>query len=292
MSFTLSLIAAALYSVSSALLSRTLTKPWRAGPATGNGNATPSSTNIDGNPVGEASQNYSARYRRLTLAFAVVAVVIHGWIMINQTGLPHHLSLPLFTALATTMLTIALLHIVLCLRQPADYLGLAVYPLAAVSLIASQAAGNAAQIVGDAVQIHVLLSLVAYGVLSLAAAQAVLVAIQRHYLSNHKPGGFVRSLPPLDTTEQLLFTLLLVGFVLLSLALASGFFYLEDMFGQRLVHKTVLSCLAWAVFGTLLFGRWRFGWRGKKAVHWALGGFAMLVMAYFGTKFVIEVLLS
>ncbi len=64
------------------------------------------------------------------------------------------------------------------------------------------------------------------------------------------------------------------------------------MFGQRLVHKTILSCLAWTVFAVLLFGRWQFGWRGRKAVHWTLGGFAILVLAYFGTKVVIEVLLS
>ena len=278
MSFILSLIAAALYSVSSALLSRTLSKPWQT-----------SQSRSD--YATDTRRGLSTDYRRLTLIVAVAAVVIHGWIMINQTGLPHTLSLPLFTSIATTMLTIVLLHIVLCLRQPADYLGLAVYPSAAVSLIASQVSGGGTNIVGDAVQIHVLLSLVAYGILSLAATQAVLVAIQRHYLSNHKPGGFIRSLPPLDTTEHLLFTLLLAGFLLLSLALASGFFYLEDMFGQRLVHKTILSCLAWAVFGILLFGRWKFGWRGKKAVHWALGGFVMLVLAYFGTKFVIEVLL-
>lgn len=230
-------------------------------------------------------------FRRLTLGFATAAVVIHGWIMINQTGLPDSLSLPLFTSIAVTMLTIVLLHIVLCLRQSADYLGLAVYPPAAISLIASQAAGGGSEIVGHAVQIHVLLSLVAYGVLSLAAAQAVLVSIQRHYLANHKPGGLIRSLPPLDTTEHLLFTLLYTGFALLSLALVSGFFFLEDMFHQRLVHKTVLSCVAWAIFGILLYGRWQFGWRGKKAVHWTLAGFGILLLSYFGTKFVIEILL-
>ncbi len=263
-----------------------LKKPWSAGPA--ESQAAPKTDQTD-----EISTAISAAdFRRWTLMFAVAAVIIHGWIMINQTGLPRTLSLPLFTSIATTMLTIVLLHLVLCLRQPADYLGLAVYPLAAISLIASQAADGGNEIVGNAIQIHVLLSLVAYGILSLAATQAVLVAIQRHYLANHKPIGFVRALPPLDTTERLLFTLLLTGFVLLTLALGSGFFFLQDMLGQRLVHKTVLSCMAWAVFGTLLFGRWKFGWRGKKAVHWVLSGFVMLLLAYFGSKFVIEILLS
>jgi ABC-type uncharacterized transport system permease subunit len=160
-----------------------------------------------------------------------------------------------------------------------------------VSVIASQASGGGAPIVGDGVQIHVFLSLLSYAVLALAAAQAVLVSIQRHFLSRHKPGGFIRALPPLDTTEQLLFTLLTAGFILLSLALASGFFYLEDMFAQKVAHKTILSCIGWAIFGVLLFGRWRFGWRGRRAVHWTLGGFGILVLAYFGSKVVLEVLL-
>ncbi|MFK7890353.1 MAG: hypothetical protein AB8B63_06020, partial [Granulosicoccus sp.] len=151
--------------------------------------------------TGKTISGHDSQIRRLTLGFAVAAVIIHGWIVINQTGLPYALSLPLLTSVATTMLVISLLHVVLCLRQPADYLGLAVYPLAGVSLIASQAAGGGTPITGDFVQIHVLLSLLAYGVLGLAAAQAVLVSLQRHYLSNHNPRGFIRSFPPLAAPE-------------------------------------------------------------------------------------------
>ncbi len=189
------------------------------------------------------------------------------------------------------MLIVVLLQIVLCLNQPADYLGLAVYPLAALSLIASHTSNGGTEIIGNAVQIHVFLSLLSYAVLALAAAQAALVSIQRHFLHRHKPGGFMRALPPLDTTEELLFTLLTAGFCLLSLSLVSGFFFLENMFHQHLVHKTVLSCIAWAIFGFLLFGRWKFGWRGKKAVYLTLAGFAMLILAYFGSKLVLEVVL-
>lgn len=298
MSFVLSLIAAAFYSVSSAMLSRTL----KGRRATADGKVVPVISKIES--VGLASPDTRCTpletdgptgphsTHRLTLVFATIAVVLHGWLVINQTGLPHGLYLPLFTSVSATTLTIVLLHIALCMRQPADYLGLAVYPVAAVSLIVSQASGGGTPIDGIAIQIHVLLSLVSYGLLSLAAAQAVLVAIQRHYLATQRPGGFIRVLPPLDTTERLLFILLSAGFIILSLALFSGFLYLEDMFDQRLVHKTVLSCVGWAIFGVLLFGRWQFGWRGKKAVHWTLAGFGVMILAYFGTKVIIEIVLS
>lgn len=299
MSFVLSLISAAFYSVSSALLWHTLKSRKAAAFASDNRSAANQATH--GSAITGASEaatmtmplaSDANRMHRMTLLFATIGVLFHGWVVIHQTGLPHGLSLPLFTSFATTTLIIVLVHIVLCLRQPADYLGLAVYPGAAISLIISQASGGGTPIVGDAIQIHVLLSLIAYGVLSLAAAQAVLVAIQRHYLSIHKPGGFIRALPALDVTEKLLFTLLSIGFILLSLALASGFAFLDNMFDQRLVHKTVLSCVGWGIFGILLYGRWQFGWRGKKAVHWTLGGFGILVLAYFGTKVVVELMLG
>ncbi len=308
-SFVVSLLAAALYSIAWTLLWRSMST------APNERNRHPSRYRVaDISPVRTSNTHlsqdgafaastqpnespnkptlgYQTNQQRNILLLATIALMLHSWVVIRQMGLPQGLLLPLFTSIAATTLTIVLLHIILCLRQPADYLGLVVYPLAAISLIASQVYGGGAPIVGDAVQMHVFLSLLAYAVLALAAAQAILVSIQRQFLSRHKPVGIIRALPALDTTERLLFTLLGLGFALLSLSLASGFFYLEDMFGQQLVHKTVLSCSGWVIFGVLLFGRWQFGWRGKKAVHWTLAGFAILILAYFGTKFVLEVLL-
>jgi len=230
-------------------------------------------------------------HRRITLGLATIALLLHAYAVYAQTGLPHALSMPFFTALAVTALGIVLLQLALCLTQPADYLGLAIYPLAAIALLASQVSEGQPSTLDHAIQIHVLLSVLAYALLALAAVQAVLVAVQRHFLSRHKPGGFMHALPPFETTESLLFALLAAGFGLLTLSLASGFFYLEDMFAQHLVHKTVLSCLAWGIFGILLFGRWRFGWRGRRALQWTITGFIVLILAYFGSKLVLELIL-
>jgi ABC-type uncharacterized transport system permease subunit len=282
-SFILSLLAAALYTFTSVLLFRSVS----GAPATGAEQIANSQVSLTPGTDGL----FSTR-RRTALAIAFVALLIHAWVVSDQTGFPHALSLPLFTALAATSLTVVFLLLLLGLMQPADYLGIAVYPIAALSILFSHTETGNSHIVGGAIQIHVFLSLVAYAELTLAAAQAILVAIQRHYLSKHKPGGFIRALPALDRTEGLLFTLLIAGFVLLSLSLLSGFFYLEDMFAQSLVHKTVLSCLGWTIFAVLLFGRWQFGWRGKKAVQWTLAGFALLLLAYFGSKIVLEIILK
>ena len=82
------------------------------------------------------------------------------------------------------------------------------------------------------------------------------------------------------------------GFILLSVGLLTGFLYLEDMFAQHLVHKTVLSMVAWIAFAVLLWGRFRFGWRGRTAIRWTLIGFAVLMLAYFGSKAVVELILQ
>jgi ABC-type uncharacterized transport system permease subunit len=134
--------------------------------------------------------------------------------------------------------------------------------------------------------------MLAYSLLTLASVQAVLLAIQDHQLRNRHPGGFVRALPPLQTMEVLLFEMIALGFALLTVALISGFIFLENMFSQHLVHKTILSLAAWVVFGTLLWGRFRYGWRGQKALIWTLVGFVVLMLAYFGSKFVLELVLT
>jgi ABC-type uncharacterized transport system permease subunit len=89
-----------------------------------------------------------------------------------------------------------------------------------------------------------------------------------------------------------MFQMIRIGFVLLSLALFTGVLFLEDIFAQHLVHKTVLSIVAWLVFATLLWGRWRFGWRGQVAIRWTVGGFVFLMLAYFGSKLVLELILN
>lgn len=230
--------------------------------------------------------------KRPALWLAGIAFVLHGLLTFSRAGLPEKLSLPFFTAISVTMVAIVLVQLIMCIRRPADYLGLAIYPIAAIGLLCSEFFSGQAKALSQPLQLHVLLSIMAYAVLALCAAQAVLVAVQRRYLNNHQPGGFMRALPPLTSTESLLFSLLTVGFGLLSLSLASGFVFLEDMFAQHLVHKTILACIAWVIFAVLLFGRWRFGWRGQRVVRWTLGGFATLLVGYFGSKLVLELILQ
>jgi ABC-type uncharacterized transport system permease subunit len=120
---------------------------------------------------------------------------------------------------------------------------------------------------------------------------AIAIALQDARLRKRKPSGWLLILPSLEGMEQILFSILTMGFVLLTLSLFSGLIFVDDLFAQHLAHKTVLSVMAWLVFATLLIGRWQRGWRGKKAVYMALLGFVFLALAYFGTKLVLETIL-
>jgi ABC-type uncharacterized transport system permease subunit len=141
------------------------------------------------------------------------------------------------------------------------------------------------------IKLHVTMALLAFGVLSIAAVLAILLAIQERALRHRQFGHWLRALPPLTLTETLLFRLISAGFVLLTLTLLTGVLFVDNLFGQHLVHKTALSIAAWLVFGVLLYGRWRHGWRGARAVNLTLIGMAVLVLAFFGSKAVLELIL-
>ncbi len=140
---------------------------------------------------------------------------------------------------------------------------------------------------------HLLISLLAYSLLTVAAVQALLMALMERRLHGAVLPSPLRALPPLLTMERLLFRILLLGFILLTLTLGSGMLFSEEVFGRplRFSHKVVFSIAAWGIFALLLAGRRIYGWRGRVALRWTLAGFLALVLAYTGSKFVLEVLL-
>jgi ABC-type uncharacterized transport system permease subunit len=140
---------------------------------------------------------------------------------------------------------------------------------------------------------HIAVALLGYALLTVAALQALLLTGLEKRLHRGLAMENGDRTPPLLTLERYLFRLVIAGFVLLTLTVASGVLFSEQIFGQplRMSHKTLFSVLAWLTFGALLAGRWRFGWRGRKALHWILAGTLFLILAYFGSKFVLEVLL-
>ncbi len=143
-------------------------------------------------------------------------------------------------------------------------------------------------------RLHFLMAMLAYSLFTLAALHALLMAAAERHLHRGQITPFLSSLPPLLTMEALLFRLIHVAFFLLTLTVLSGVFFSETLFGKAftLNHKTVFAVLSWVIFALLLAGRHFRGWRGRVALRWTLSGFVALLLAYIGSRFVLEVLLG
>lgn len=170
-------------------------------------------------------------------------------------------------------------------------------PLAAAAVVlplvfpAAHSLPNAGSL---AFRIHFLMAMLAYSLFTLAALHAALMAVAEKGLHRGRISPLLAGLPPLLIMESLLFRLIHVAFVLLTLTLLSGVAFSETLFGKAFAfnHKTVFAVLSWLIFGALLLGRHLRGWRGRLALRWTLAGFVTLVLAYIGSRFVLEVLLG
>lgn len=141
---------------------------------------------------------------------------------------------------------------------------------------------------------HIAIALVAYALFVVVALQALVTTGLEKRLHHGLTDETARATPPLLTLERYMFRLLGAGFVLLTLTLASGMLFSEELFGKAvtLTHKNVFSVAGWLTFAVLIFGRWRYGWRGRTALKWILSGTLLLVLGYLGSKFVREVVLG
>ena len=232
--------------------------------------------------------------RGLMLILWGIACLFHAWHLYPQTFTQQGLNFTFYNSVSLVLFIISLLILLLSINKNREFIGLFILPIVVVgvvlTIIKPEIATAASNLHG--LQIHIVASLFAFSVLTISALQSILLFTQDRQLRKHNLGGITRALPPLHDTEKFLFQTITVGFILLSIALASGFLFLENMFEQHLAHKTILSILAWIVFALLLGGRWKFGWRGRAAMNWTLGGFGFLILAYLGSKFVQELLLN
>jgi ABC-type uncharacterized transport system permease subunit len=227
----------------------------------------------------------------LALSLAGSAVLIHAGILLGM----HRgaLDLHFFAALSLVAFVVSSLTLLVNLSRPVAALGVIVFPLTALLIaVDSFLAPPTRPLTMDwQIKLHVTVALIAFSVLSMAAALAILLALQDRAMRHRQFSPWMRALPPLTLTETLLFRLIAAGFLLLTLTLLTGALFVDNLFGQHLAHKTILSIVAWLVFGTLLYGRWRHGWRGQQAVKLTLVGMAVLLLAFFGTKAVLELIL-
>ena len=223
-----------------------------------------------------------------------IALLLHALVLYQGIITDLGLNLGFYNALSLISWLVALLVVCVAMIRPVENLTVVFLPAAALALFL-ELIFPTQHILSDSntigLRMHILLSITAYSLLAIAALQAIILAIQERQLHNKHPVRIMQRLPPMQTMEALLIQMIAIGFFLLSLSLVTGLMFLHDIFAQHLVHKIFLSSLAWLIFALVLWGRWALGWRGKKLIRWTLGGFISLMLAYFGSKLVLELIL-
>ncbi len=229
------------------------------------------------------------------LGLAAAGLVLHTVAVAGQVFAGgDFLNLDLAYAFSLFLWLIILQFLIASVFLQVHLLGLLLLPIAAAVLLVEAFAPTGEALVIDVSQPallgHLILSLLAYGTLTIAAGQALLLSFQESHLRHKRFGLVARILPPMRPMERLLFHLLRAGFVLLTLVILSGAVFSEQIFGQPFTfdHKVVLSLIAWGVFGLLLWGHSHYGWRGRAAVRWTLSGYGLLLLAYFGVRIILE----
>lgn len=235
------------------------------------------------------------RFKKLALSLAWLASFSHLFSISLSSWSKQGLDFSFFHTASLISLITAFILLFASFSRPVEKLGIALFPIAAILLALDYAFPSSNQIGQQyslAMKMHILSSIIAFSLLTIAAFQALLLALQNKQLKSHNPGRLMLSFPPLQAMESLLFQMISTGLLFLSISLLSGFIFIQDLFAQHLVHKTFLSIIAWLIFSSLLIGRKRYGWRGITAVRWTLYGFVCLLLAYFGSKLVLELILN
>lgn len=227
----------------------------------------------------------------------VFPLVLHAVLLYSAALAGPHLVLGVGIAVSIIVWLSVLIYWLGSFMHRIEGLQALVMPIAALACLLPLLVPNARALPNTemfAFKAHLIISMLAYSFFTIASLHALLMALLEKRLHGGRIGSARNALPPLLTMESILFRLIAAGFVLLTLSLASGILFSEELFGRPLSfnHKTVFGVMSWLIFGALLAGRALYGWRGRTAMRWTLAGFLTLVLAYLGSRFVIEVLLQ
>jgi ABC-type uncharacterized transport system permease subunit len=251
-----------------------------------------------------ASQKSTAELAHQTLSpllplvwvFAGLTLVLHGTVLVMSIAAPDGIDISVGNAASlVAFLCVAVAWASGLMRALSGFSSILLIFSAAAVILPVLFPGEYRFAYGTqtGMAMHIAVAFSAYALFFVAALLALTMVSMEKRIRSGKSSEKVRRTLPLLTLERYLFRLIFLGFVLLSLTVLSGIFFSEQIFGEpfHLNHKTALSIISWFIFGTLLFGRWRFGWRGKRAFYWILTGTAALMLAYLGYKFVVEVII-
>ncbi|MCZ4295285.1 cytochrome C assembly family protein [Vibrio sinaloensis] len=226
---------------------------------------------------------------------AFIALAFHAWLLSDLILGSSGQNLSILNVASLISFIVSLVMSGAMLKTRLWFLLPVVYSFAAINLIA--AAFLPSTFITHLEQdpkllIHISFALFSYSTLTIGALYALQLAWLDHKLKAKKALAINPNLPPLLMVERQLFNIILIGNLLLTGTLLTGFVFVQDMFAQGKAHKGILSFIAWIVYSVLLWGHYRKGWRGRKVTWFAVAGATLLTLAYFGSRFVREIILN
>ncbi len=234
--------------------------------------------------------NYNKTYSNLII---LSVILLHSWTILPAILLADGILFGIANSISTSSLLIAILLFINGYVYRIYVLDSIIYPLIAIFILISLVFINdKISTISYQLALHIILSISAYAIFTICVAQSIIVSYQDKCLHNKKSNNFTIGLPPLQKMEELLYSYLFIGTIVLSLALISGLIFLDDIFAQHLVHKTTFAIISWVIFTTITIMHKIFGLRGRKLIIALQSGFALLVLSYFGTKFILEEILQ
>ena len=248
-----------------------------------------------------ARQNRPASQTQLpfTLHSAMIAlgIILHGWLLYRDVFALGEVNLGVYYALSAILWLTVLIYWIADLKHALHSLQAFVLPPAALFVLMPAFAIKDYYVETEGMtlfSLHIAIAMIAYSLFTFAALHACLMRVAERALHKKNSWLALPGFPPLMVMDALLFKVLRIGFVLLTITLASGMLFSEEIFGKPLQfnHKTIFSIASWLIYAWLLFGRFKYGWRGKTATRWTLVGFVLLLLAYIGSRFVLHVILE
>lgn len=232
--------------------------------------------------------------QRLEPLLLLIAVLCHTAGLQRGVWVDGTVDLGLFKALSILGLILSILVLFNTLRRGVLDLGSWLLPVSALSALAGGflSSGFEARPASFSLLLHVMFALLAYALFTVTVVYALVVRAQDRGLKHHRLSGFLLKLPPLQTMEQTQFRLSWVSFVLLTLAMVMGYIGTDSFLGQQVAHKTVFTLLAWVFFATLFIGHHLWGWRAVMTLRWLICGYILLSLGFFGSKIVLELILT
>lgn len=245
----------------------------------------------------ETTPPAAARSATAPLHLAVVVpLLLHAWLLARSMLTVGGFNLALGDTISAIMWLTVFIYWLANFSNQMEGLQAIVFPVAALGVLMPLLLPHTHMIAYNQpplLKLHLVIAILAYSLFTIAALHAVLMAAAEWHLHGRPLPRPLQNLPPLLTMERLLFRILVLGFILLTITVASGMLFSEQLFGKPLEfnHKVVFAIASWAIFAALLVGRFVYGWRGRTAIRFTLAGSALLLLAYVGTRFVLEVIL-